>query len=564
MTFSGFQPNALESLLVDGIAERWQAVQEHVHPLLHALADQLDTAARERLGRAWPLYEISWKAARYRNRGRGQREPIEEYHFAVDRVPRGTGIYVGISGDERAILVGFTSTGARKREIQRVWDEGRAVWQPLLKDLPEVRFFQPDGAGDEPWIEQYLATRQARYLWAGYRYSWNDPQIAMPEFAQTLIDDVLRLLPFNEAVMEAAETLDLDAELAVRERRAQYAVAGELPPPEVITERIRARGFTFPDALLRSYHVALQTKPLVILPGISGMGKTRLTRLYADAVHDIANDAALNPYYLIVAVQPDWHNAKDLLGYYNALTGMFQPTAFLRFLSRAAADPRTPYYVCLDEMNLARPEYYLAPILSALETTEHSVDLGVPSHTITTADGETLRNPFVLPLNVHVTGTVNVDESTFGLSDKLLDRANVIELNEVDLQAFRQVYCQPVDAHAWRVIEQIAQIMQRVSQPFGYRTVAEMLRYVDRARGVLPTQQALDLQIKQKILPKLRGEDTPRLRGALRDLLALFAGTGLGAQDVLPTDAPLPQSAQKVQRMLERLEREGFTDFYGA
>ena len=61
------------------------------------------------------MYEISWKAARYRHRGGGRREPIEDYHFALDRVPRGTGIYVGVSGEERAILVGFTSpTGARK------------------------------------------------------------------------------------------------------------------------------------------------------------------------------------------------------------------------------------------------------------------------------------------------------------------------------------------------------------------------------------------------------------------------------------------------------------------
>lgn len=563
MTFNGFQPDALESLLVEGITERWQAVQERLHPVLHALAEQLDVAARERFGRAWPLYEVSWKAARYRNRGRGLREPIEEYHFAVDRVPRGAGIYVGVSGEDRAIMVGFTSTGTRKREMERVWETSRALWQPLLSDLPEVRFIQPDGADEELWIEQYLRSRQARYLWAGYRYRWDDPRTAAPEFAQTLIDDVLRLLPFNEAIMEEAETLDPDAELAVRERRAQYAVAGELPPIETIIQRIEQRGFTYPQAVVRSYHVALQTKPLVILPGISGMGKTRLTRLYADAVHDIGTDVADNPYYLLVAVQPDWHNAKDLLGYYNALTGVFQPTAFLRFLNRAAADPQHPYYVCLDEMNLARPEYYLAPILSALETAEHSIDLGTPSNTVTTVDGEMLRNPFVLPLNVHFTGTVNVDESTFGLSDKLLDRANVIELNDVDLEAFRRAYRQPINPDAWRVLEQIETIMQAIGQPFGYRTIAEVLRYVERARGVLPVQQALDLQIKQKILPKLRGEDTPRLRRALRDLLDLFGGKAIRGQDALPSDAPLPQSATKVRQMLERLEREGFTDFYG-
>ncbi len=215
-------------------------------------------------------------------------------------------------------------------------------------------------------------------------------------------------------------------------------------------------------------------------------------------------------------------------------------------------------------MNLARPEYYLAPLLSALETAEHSIDLGAPSNTITTVDGETLRNPFVLPINVHFTGTLNVDESTFGLSDKLLDRANVIELNDVNLEAFKVAYRHPINPEAWRVIEQTEAIVQQIGQPFGYRTIAEMLRYVDRARGVLPVKQALDLQIKQKILPKLRGEDTPRFRRALRDLLQLFAGKDVGTNASLPSDMPLPQSAAKVQRMLERLEREGFTDFYGA
>ncbi|HNG89040.1 MAG TPA: hypothetical protein PK858_02510, partial [Saprospiraceae bacterium] len=100
----------------------------------------------------------------------------------------------------------------------------------------------------------------------------------------------------------------------------------------------------------------------------------------------------------IVAVQPDWHNARDLLGYYNALTAKFHPTPFLRFLMRAAADPAAPYFVCLDEMNLARPEYYLAPILSAIETEDHLLDLGAPGASVETVAGELLPNPFRLPL----------------------------------------------------------------------------------------------------------------------------------------------------------------------
>jgi hypothetical protein len=181
-----------------------------------------------------------------------------------------------------------------------------------------------------------------------------------------------------------------------------------------------------------------------------------------------------------------------------------------------------------------------------------------------------LQNPFRLPLNVRITGTVNVDESTHTLSDKLLDRANVIELTDVDLEAFRRSYREPVHEAAWQLIAQVHAIMARAGQPFGYRTIAEMLRYIERARGVLAPDQALDQQIKQKVLPKLRGDDTPRLRRALGALLELLLGkpqsqwgkaAAVESEDI--ATAPFPESAEKVRRMLERLETEGFTDFYG-
>ena len=553
--FEGFSAEALQSLLIPGIGERWSAVQEQLHPVLAALVEQLDAAGRAQFGREWPLYEISWKASHYLNRGRGRREPISEYHFALDRSPRGSGIYVGVSGEERAILVGLTLWGARKDALRRIWESGRAVWQPLVSAIPEVRFTGARADG-ETWLDAYLRS-DAQYLWAGYLYRWDDPRIATAGFGDVLIQDVLRLLPLNEAIMEEVEALEWGGELLLREQRADYASPPHLPPFDTIAERIAASGFAYDDQVLRAYHIALQTKPFVILPGISGTGKTRLTRLYADAVHDIQSALAPNPFYLLVAVQPDWHNARDLLGYYNGLTNLFHPTALLRFLHRAASDPQQPYYVCLDELNLARPEYYLAPILSALETAERLVDLGAPGATVATPDGATLRNPFRLPLNVAITGTVNVDESTFALSDKLLDRANVIELTEVDLEAFRQVYKAPIDPAAWPVLLEIHGILNEVGQPFGYRTTTEILRYLERAHEVLTPDRALDLQIKQKILPKIRGEDGPRMRKAFADLLSVLGPPSAGTAD------RFPESAEKVRRMLQRLEREGYTDFYG-
>lgn len=522
-------------------------MQELLHPLLAALADQTAGAASRLLPNSWSLYEISYKAARYVNRGAGRRDPIDEYHLVLDRSPRGTGIYVGISGAEERVLVGLQLWRSRKRELAAVWDAGRTVWEPLISALPDVRYARSDSPRDGLWLDDYLATRAANYLWAGWSYSWQAALAAGASFNTTLVNHILQLLPLNEAIMEVVEERVELPPAHLREDRSIYTPPFAGPPIESIIAAIAAWGYVYPPELIRSYHVALHTKPLVILPGISGTGKTRLTRLYADAVHSIVTGAE-NPFYLVVAVQPDWHNARDLLGYYNPLTERFQPTPTLRMLLRAAADPANPYFICLDEMNLARPEYYLAPILSALETTEHTLDLGIPAEVAQAATGETLRNPIRLPLNVHLIGTVNVDESTFTLSDKLLDRANVIELTAVDLDTWRTHYRGNFDSAAWNLLVALQPILAAAGQPFGYRAVEEIGRYLEGAAGVLEPATALDLQIKQKLLPKLRGEATPRFRQALRDLNALLE--------------PYPQSAAKVRAMLERLEREGYTDFY--
>lgn len=576
---------ALESLLTPGISERWAAVQERLHPQLAAFAEQLEQEAQRRFGRVWPMYQVSFKNQRYLNRGSNVRAPIDEYHLAIDRAPRGAGVYLVVSGAERLILVVLQLWGARKADLGQVWDEARVVWQPLIERMNDIRFTLPrrrkeagskneNAAASEPaprtvWLDTYLQSRSTSYLLAGFSYRWDDPQITQPQFAKQLIDDVLELLPLNEAIMEQAEQMEPSAAALLRERRAAYSVSAP-PAVETIIGRIRAQGFTFSESLIRAYHLALQTRPLVILPGISGTGKTRLTRLYADAVYGDPATTTENEHYLLVAVQPDWHNARDLLGYYNAITGKFHATPFLRFLQRAAAEPTSPFYVCLDEMNLARPEYYLAPILSALETTDHQIDLGAPGPVVETVTGEQLQNPFRLPLNVALIGTVNVDESTHALSDKLLDRANVIELTTVDLEGFRQSYRGQIDQQAWPVIVDIHAIVSRAGQPFGYRTLAEILRYMEQAQGIMPARQALDQQIKQKILPKLRGEDQPRLRRALTALLELLLGQPQGnwgkagtIQPDMIDAAPFPDSAEKVRRMLERLDADGFTDFYG-
>ncbi|NTV63708.1 MAG: GTPase, partial [Oscillochloris sp.] len=365
-----FTPDALAALLVPGVAERWAAVQEHLHPLMVDLAEQVRLAAIARLPQIWQLYELSFKAQRYLNRGQGQRDPIEDYWMAFDRAPRGAGVLVAISGAERAIMVGIQLWRPRKDDLAALWGGARPVWLSLVERIAHEGTARFAETGLRPlasgllWIDRYLAARGAGYLWAGFVYPWDN----LPaDLSERLVADVLDLLPLNEALMEQAEVVGSSGPALLRETRPGYDPAP--PPIDLIAERLRARHFTISDLLLRSYHLALQTRPLVILPGISGTGKTRLTRLYADAAHAITPGRE-NPYYLLVAVQPDWHSPRDLLGYYNALTGSYHASPFTRFLLSAVADPQQIYYVCLDELNLARPEYYLAPVLSAMETLE--------------------------------------------------------------------------------------------------------------------------------------------------------------------------------------------------
>ena len=224
----------------------------------------------------------------------------------------------------------------------------------------------------------------------------------------------------DDALRSPAPLLAPASASQVREPKAGYAS----PALPTLTEtRLLAGledyalglGFTFPDYRLRSYYVALKTKPFAILSGVSGTGKTRLAELFAEAMTGLAPKQ-----FRLIPVRPDWNDASALFGYQNVLANRYVSTPFLDSV-RAAGLPenrRKAFFVCLDEMNLARVEHYLADYLSALESRSHKIPLheGVPD--------------LVLPPNLFVTGTVNVDETTHGFSRKVLDRANTLDFDE--------------------------------------------------------------------------------------------------------------------------------------
>ena len=164
------------------------------------------------------------------------------------------------------------------------------------------------------------------------------------------------------------------------------------------------------------------------------------------AVARIPDDAANN--YVVVPVRPDWVDNRGLLGYLNPLTNEYSTTPFLNVLLRAgdeeeraeaAGEKPHPFFVILDEMNLARVEHYFSDFLSALESRED-----IPLHEDEAVDsGESQSGPRVprklkVPGNVLFTGTVNVDETTYMFSPKVLDRAFTIEFDQVDLKGFSE------------------------------------------------------------------------------------------------------------------------------
>jgi hypothetical protein len=362
----------------------------------------------------------------------------------------------------------------------------------------------------------------------------------------------------------------------------------------VIEAEIAGQGFTYPPLAIRDYYLCLQSRGrLTILSGLSGTGKTQLSALFAAAL-----TSNLAEQYRLLPVRPDWHDSTPLLGYVNLLVGgegRFVSTPFLDFL-RLAGRPQAAfhaYFLCLDEMNLARVEHYFAEVLSAMET---------PNRELLLPNGRAIR----LPANLFITGTLNVDEGTHNLSRKVLDRANTILFNEVALSEeapttlpesptavelspplrqalflqartqspaaartkLRQVHALPQQDAAGEdlaggVIQALAEanaILEPHDLHFAYRVRDEILIYcansfdVDGA-GLLtpetPTDAranlriALDLQLTQKILPRLTGTQE-QIEPAARDLLRWAQRSGF------------ERTARRLTRLLTRLQRDGF------
>jgi len=287
------------------------------------------------------------------------------------------------------------------------------------------------------------------------------------------------------------------------------------PPFEEIYRHVSAVGI-FNEIVVKKLHAGLWAHPrrhFAILTGLSGSGKTLLAREYGGALTQADKKRMCR-----VAVQPGWYDPAPMLGYVNPLRqDAYVRTPFLEFLLAATADAEKPYVTILDEMNLSHPEQYLAPVLSAMEIEGGEIDLHRENAVF---DG--VPRSIQYPSNLVLIGTVNMDETTHGLSDKVLDRAFTLEFWDVDLDAYprweRRTLSGAQTEQVQSLLKELMEALKPARLHFGWRIVDEVLDFLERAAesGIgLPFVSALDGVVYAKVLPKLRGDDSSRFRDAL-------------------------------------------------
>lgn len=377
----------------------------------------------------------------------------------------------------------------------------------------------------------------------------------------------------------------------------------------------------------RPYITAIKSKPFLLLAGISGTGKSRIVRELSRTcwVEDSEEYKAQKPKnFEMVQVKPNWHDSSELIGYVSRVSDspVFVAGDFLKFVAKAWENLDIPYFLCLDEMNLAPVEQYFAEYLSVVESRKCQEDGTITTdpilekskedwYRVLTAeltDDEDIRTRFLnegicIPQNLIVVGTVNMDETTFSFSRKVLDRAMTIEMNEVDLYGgldsqYEKIgkleagnligmAVEGVDVYqdnkavcdmALKYLEAVNTELESTPFKVAYRTRNEFLLYVvnnlpynkDQDGNELEQNfviaRALDEITSMKILSRIEGDETKI--GKLLDKLSTTIGEQLKVVSEKEYSAKKNDgekfysvSLAKLEEMKKRLEG-GYTSFW--
>lgn len=364
------------------------------------------------------------------------------------------------------------------------------------------------------------------------------------------------------------------------------------------TEITKANGLVFSNSLIMRFTAALLTKPFVILTGLSGSGKTKLAQAFAMWLCEDVSQ------YCIVPVGADWTNREPLLGFPNALeTGKYvkPDNGVLDLIIAANTNKSKPYFLILDEMNLSHVERYFADFLSVMES-NGQISLHSGNDSIL-CDGTKIPPEISLPKNLFLIGTVNIDETTYMFSPKVLDRANVIEfrvtksemesflINSTNPQLNNLAMTGATMAESFidtaknlnlqtknqkelnTALIQFFVELKKSGAEFGYRSANEIKRFVSVVNEIEPSwsiSEIIDAAILQKLLPKVHGSRR-KLEPILKTLATLcitesqvvdeliFAKSDIQFDDKAKIKYPL--SLEKILRMYNGLIDNGFTSY---
>lgn len=351
-------------------------------------------------------------------------------------------------------------------------------------------------------------------------------------------------------------------------------------------------GLIFSEVLINRFVSSLLTKPFVLLTGLSGSGKTKIAQSF---VQWICQDKS---QYKIIPVGADWTNREPLLGYPNGLNQeeyITPDSGALNLIITAAKieNANKPYFLILDEMNLSHVERYFADFLSIMESDDR-INLYTGNERID-LEGNPITNEIYWPKNLFIIGTVNIDETTYMFSPKVLDRANTIEFR-VDSSNLKTFFEKPmkidlslIESKGAEMAENFLEIAQdkeiqneeiykeaflkffeelkKVGAEFGYRTATEMLLLIKKLKTFsnLSDEKCLDIAIMQKLLPKLHGSRSKIVK-VLDALILLCLKEGqefsiAKCDEVLETNIIYPISYEKLIRMYKNVLDNGFTSY---
>lgn len=422
-------------------------------------------------------------------------------------------------------------------------------------------------SSDNPILEKHILKCRHTPLWfipAEWLEEFKEDLQPVPEDGNILgaygIDDE-EVIFINAADQDTEAPGFDDGEDSTAETAAEFdgaedkeSLSGETAFLERLSALAEAKGLLYDEKDLVNFHISLKSSRLTILSGLSGTGKSGLVRLYGEALGLPEDRVAIIP------VRPSWMDDSDILGYADMKNMIYRPsdTGLTELLLSAEKNQDKMYIVCFDEMNLARAEHYFAQFISVLEKEDRPViRLYNPSLQNRLYNGDKYPAEITVGKNILFAGTVNVDESTYHFSDKILDRANVLTLCQRKFQEWkkrdgapyptvieigREEFCGfcgtgGLTDRELALLDDLNEAFRSSGVPcgIGFRVARQMGDYLGNIPGGydFDREEGLDYQMVQRILTKLRGSarqleslislsDKGELGGKLIDILNAY------------------------------------------